>query len=535
MSFVLNDVSTQQLSLFDSYNTLTEREKRFLDKSWAKYFAEHIFPKIDERPFAVLYSNKDSRPNSPVNVNIGALIIKEYTGLSDDELLTALMFDIRFQYALHTTSFGEQPMSDRSLSRFRERCRIYEEETGIDLLHPVIVSLSEEMAEMMKLDFSLKRMDSLMVASNIKKMSRLELLYTCVANLAKEVEKNDLKLPEQLRHYTQADDRNRVIYHNRSEETSEKIAAVLRDATELKELCGTDYDESSNYCLLIRVLKEQAIPDSEGNLRLRTKEDGGMDSSILQNPADPDATYREKAGKRHRGYAANVTEISGESGSIVTDYQYAANTCSDSQFLKDALEGMGKQEEPVTIVIDGAYAGQHITELAEENNVRLVHTNLTGRESEDILSDFEFNEEGNKVLKCPGGFEPKSCSYNQSTGQCVVSFQRNQCEQCPHKKQCHSKMFKRVSRKTVSLNAKHRAEQQRYRNTEEFKKLSRFRNGVETIPSILRRKYRIDKMPVRGLIRGRFWFGCKIGALNLRKFCKYMQSLENCVQNTVTA
>lgn len=210
-------------------------------------------------------------------------------------------------------------------------------------------------------------------------------------------------------------------------------------------------------------------------------------------------------------------------------------TCSDSQFLKDALEGMGKQEEPVTIVTDGAYAGQRITELAEENNVRLVHTNLTGRESEDILSDFEFNEEGNKVLKCPGGFEPKSCSYNQSTGQCVVSFQRNQCEQCPHKKQCHSKMFKRVSRKTVSLNAKHRAEQQRYRNTEEFKKLSRFRNGVETIPSILRRKYRIDKMPVRGLIRGRFWFGCKIGALNLRKFCKYMQSLENCVQNTVTA
>lgn len=105
MSFVLNDANTQQLSLFDSYNTLTQREKRFLDKSWAKYFAEHIFPKIDEQPFSVLYSNKDSRPNCPVNVNIGALIIKEFTGLSDDELLTALMFDIRFQYALHTTSF----------------------------------------------------------------------------------------------------------------------------------------------------------------------------------------------------------------------------------------------------------------------------------------------------------------------------------------------------------------------------------------------------------------------------------------------
>lgn len=41
MSFVFNDARTQQLSFFDSYNTLTDREKRFLDKSWAKYFAEH--------------------------------------------------------------------------------------------------------------------------------------------------------------------------------------------------------------------------------------------------------------------------------------------------------------------------------------------------------------------------------------------------------------------------------------------------------------------------------------------------------------
>lgn len=60
MSFVANN--TEQLSFFDSINTLTEREKRFLNKSWAKYFSENIFPKIDEQPYAVLYSKKDSRP-----------------------------------------------------------------------------------------------------------------------------------------------------------------------------------------------------------------------------------------------------------------------------------------------------------------------------------------------------------------------------------------------------------------------------------------------------------------------------------------
>lgn len=534
MSFVQNRIEEQQLSLFDPLSTLTEREKKFLDRSWAKYFAEFIFPKIDEIPYAVLYSDKDSRPNTPVNVQIGALLIKELTNLSDDELLESLMFDIRFQYALHTTSFAEQPLSDRTLSRFRARCAAYETEHGVDLLHETIASLSSEMAELMRIDSSMKRMDSLMVASNIKRMGRLELLYTCVANLAKEMAKTR-EIPEHLRHYTEADDRNRVIYHNHSEETSAKIEAVLKDATTLKELCGVDYDDSSSYRLLLRVLKEQAVQREDGTYRLRTKEDGGMDANILQNPADPDATYREKAGKQHRGYVANVIEASGKNGSIIEDYQYEQNTHSDSQFLKETLDSMEKQAETVTVVTDGAYSGTQNEELAAEKNVRLVTTNLTGREAEDIMADFEFSEDGRKVIKCPGGHEPKSCSYNQGTGQCTISFQKSQCQDCPHKEQCHPKMFKRVSRKTVSSKSNQRAKQQRERSTEDFKKQSRFRNGVETIPSILRRKYGIDKIPVRGLIRSRFFFGCKIGALNIKKFCRYMQDQDKCAFKMATA
>ena len=223
--------------------------------------------------------------------------MKELTGMSDDETVLALMFDVRFQYALHTTSYREQPLNDRTLGRFRARLLAYEKETGIDLIHNTIQKLSAEMAQIMKIDQSLKRMDSMMVASNIKRMGRLELLYTCVSNLAKEAKKAGMELPENLLHYTEDDDRNRVIYHNRSEETQNKILTVLGDAATLKELCATDYAESVNYGLLVRVLDEQAVLNGDGSYRLRTKEDGGMDASILQNPADPDATYREKAGK----------------------------------------------------------------------------------------------------------------------------------------------------------------------------------------------------------------------------------------------
>ena len=61
-------------------------------------------------------------------------------------------------------------MSDRTLGRFRERGCTYEKETGIDLLHDTLVSLSVEMAEMMKFDRSLKRMDSLKDAITLKEL-----------------------------------------------------------------------------------------------------------------------------------------------------------------------------------------------------------------------------------------------------------------------------------------------------------------------------------------------------------------------------
>ena len=42
MSFKVND--SQQLSLDDSFITLTARERNALEKSWAKIFADEIFP-----------------------------------------------------------------------------------------------------------------------------------------------------------------------------------------------------------------------------------------------------------------------------------------------------------------------------------------------------------------------------------------------------------------------------------------------------------------------------------------------------------
>lgn len=71
-----------------------------LKKSWAEQFYQNIFLSIDEDPFAVLYSSEYSRPNKPVNILVSLLILKELHGLTDDELMSALYFDYRYQINL---------------------------------------------------------------------------------------------------------------------------------------------------------------------------------------------------------------------------------------------------------------------------------------------------------------------------------------------------------------------------------------------------------------------------------------------------
>lgn len=319
MSFVLNGY--QQISLFDSLGFLPERKQRILDKSWAKTFFEHIYTKIDEMIFAPLYSDKrNSRPNAPVNVIVGALIIKELSGLSDDEIIEECGFDFRYQYALHTTSFKDQPLSDRT---FR------------DLIRECISALSEEIRRYMDIAPTLKRMDSMMIGSNIRQMGRVELLYTCLSNLVHEVSKDgNTALLDGFNEYNNPDNRNRVIYHDRSTAQSEKLQKIIDDAVSFLPKCKERYEHTDDYQLLVRAINEQTKAGGDGKRIPKTKEDS-MSSDILQNPSDPDATYRLKAGKAHRGYSANLVEAVSEKGSVIIDYQYDVNTTSDASFIKD--------------------------------------------------------------------------------------------------------------------------------------------------------------------------------------------------------
>lgn len=210
-------------------------------------FADEIFPAIDEERFSILYSDKASRPNTPVNVIIGALIIKELFDYSDDEIVENLMLDLHLQCALHTTSFAEQPLSDKTLRRFRKRCYDYETPHGVDLYHDCVKDLSSKISKIMKLNGRIRRMDSIMIESNIRFLSRMEAAHLKFVleqaenitmshideqSYDKEIQRTKWETPESVK---------RLLPRLKSDET-EVVIVTLPEATPVYEALRLEDD-----------------------------------------------------------------------------------------------------------------------------------------------------------------------------------------------------------------------------------------------------------------------------------------------------
>ena len=514
MAFLKNEA--QQITLTDSYTSLSEREKGFLKKSWANDFADNVFPHINEDRFSVLYSANDaSRPNTPVNVVIGSFLLKEMLGQTDEELLESILFDVRYQYALHTTSCKEQPVSDRTFSRFRERVLQYEEETGIDLLKEEMYSLADCFCDFLEMNKSMKRVDSIMVSANCKNMSRLELFYSCIEAMVRLIDRTgETGLLKGFERYLQDENKNITIYRCKPEESKSRLEKAVSDAVALKTVCK-GYEEFSEYQNLKRLIEEQIVVRQD---KIELQETVAANS--LQNPSDPDATFRTKAGKKHVGYVGNFVETTDGENGIITQYDYQQNTYSDQQFCQDVIEELGEQEEKVTVVGDGGYAGMDNVELAKGNNIELVTTALVGAAPSDVHSEFVIDKETRTVGSCPAGHKPKHCTYYEEIDSYRILFKREHCINCLHKEKCKVKFQKKSAAVMLSQKMVDRAKYLKGISSEEYKKIKNMRNGVEGIPSILRRRYNVDDIPVRGYRESKLWYSMKIGAINVVKLIK---------------
>ena len=83
----------------------------------------------------------------------------------------------------------------------------------------------------------------------------------------------------------------------------------------------------------------------------------------LQNPTDPDASYRKKGKQKHVGYTANMLEKFDDNNRMITGYDLQKNTYSDQKFAEDTICKL--PVEKVTALVDGAYYSEEIAKKAK--------------------------------------------------------------------------------------------------------------------------------------------------------------------------
>ena len=522
----------QQINFDDSVINMPKYLQKILRNSWAHNFQEFVFPAINEERFEVLYSDQPSRPNSPTNVIIGALVLKEIFGHSDEELLGSIYFDVRYQYALRLTSEERPPISINTFSNFRQRVYAYEKETGRDLIKEEVENISEVIAKTLNIDNQKVRVDSFMVSSSCKNLSRIELVYTVNANFIKKLETIDKTLiPEVCMSYLEKGHKNKTIYKTRDQQNESKLKFLLKQSQMLYKVAlenDAKIRETKEFKLLKRMLGEQTDHDDYDDLSpddIKVKKGKELNSQVLQNPSDPDATYRFKYDD-NIGYTANVVEVFDGENNIIKTYDLKPNIYSDQKFSADTIEEIASDkisETPIKMIVDGAYFTIDLAKEAIKKGIELIPGQLVGRKQNgskmDYASVFQMNEE-NIIVSCVNDQEPFYSIYDAEKDVCTAKFSKEACSNCNFKEECRIQFQKKAN--TVRFH-KDRYLRDNYRNkmkTKEFIELTNQRAGVEGLPSVFRRVYNVDAMPVRGELRSKFYFGFKVLASNVKKLFK---------------
>ncbi len=210
--------------------------------------------------------------------------------------------------------------------------------------------------------------------------------------------------------------------------------------------------------------------------------------------------------------------------SMIVSYQFEPNIKSDKELGLNALEKDLKGAK--TIVSDGAYYSPDAVDKAEEKGIDLSYSALTGRSSsEGKLSSeqIEIDAEAELIVASPGGAKPVTAIRNREKEYFQAKFDKKDCKVCSLADSC---IFKEQKKFNTVIIADKKLVADHYRSllgTGEHQMLADFRAGAEGVPSVLRRVYGFDDIPVRGLKRSRIWSHFKLMAHNFKSFYSYFK------------
>jgi hypothetical protein len=448
-----------------------------------------------------------------------------------------IQFNLQVRHALGLRDIGVVPFELRTVYNFRNRLSRHMQQTGENLLEQVFVQITDEQLGTLKLKTGHQRMDSVMISSNIRRGTRLQLLIEVVQRVWRVLTEEDQAWYAAVFESYLQGTAGQYCYRVKGEDLSGHLAAVGQLMYQLVTGLDEYYAEEPVYQMLRRVFDEHfVVEDTEESdaAVVRAKMGDELSANSLQSPDDWEATFRKKRGEGYRGYSSNLTETCDPKNplQLITYVQVGPNLTDDEQMLVDALPGLKERTDLDTLWTDGGFTGPAAEAACRKNEVQHVPTSIRGdRVSSTKLGlnafDWELDEEGNpRSVRCPGGQEVAvRAGFNPA--RFIADFDATICEQCPWADRCRAEHRKKRPTRALYVSARQaQVARLRQRSLQTRGAGNNWRAAVESTVRSVTHPFggQSGKLPVRGQPRVTQVIFYSAFMVNLRRLWRYESS-----------
>lgn len=380
--------------------------------SWHNMFREHVIARVNEDIFSVLYSSDNGCPNASIRVLVGMMILKEGQGWSDEQLFTECDYNLLVRSALGLMNLTDTAPVPSTYYLFRKRVMDYNRENDTDLFKECMRQITKSQVLDFKVSGKQVRMDSKLIGSNITWYTRYELVHETLALFIEErsehIHKRSLSQQEfDLIDHIMDEEGNKFIYRSNKKEVDTRFVALGRLMYRFIKLFKRhDY---GTYQTLKAVFDEQFTVTTDKIVL--PKENDEISAKSVQSPHDTDSHYRNKGGKKVKGYSANITETCDDPKdsededeeqplNLVTDVNLDVVSTPDCDFLEPSIEETRKllDDKIEEVYADGAYNSPVTQDYANENDIDLILTGIQGQPPRYELTPSEENPDELIVL-----------------------------------------------------------------------------------------------------------------------------------------
>jgi len=467
----------QVKQLFLPSVTLSEKQKRYIDKSKEALIYEVIYKNIDESDYAILYDNEANykkvkssnyeklissnkslfledenniemimrkrvrpvgRPNSSVRDLITAIVLLNGNGWTHKDLFDNLRFNLLTRRAFGLYGLDENLFSEGTFYKFQRRLLNHWVDTGVNLLELTFQKLTSKMIEVLGLKTDIIRIDSFQAMSNIASYSRVRLVVEVLRRVFRIMSKEEQELHNELFSPYLKKSSSKYVYDLNSDEHVSSLETLAVVYEEVYNKLNEKYSSDSVFIKFTRVFNEHFITNND---KFIPKDKKDLTSDMMQSPDDEDATFRTKRGESFKGQAVTVTETANPENDInlVIDVSTETNNTDDSNILASRIDSIKEQYEDVNeIHTDGAYGNEKNDKNLEKLGISLIPTAIRGRNPKVKIIVSE-TEVGDFTVECPS----QIVIANEGKKRYKALFNNNECERCPSFNQCKIRSTKK--------------------------------------------------------------------------------------------